>query len=262
MIARLLGGFVAQKSQAKNRLFLGLQTRCSRLIPETMGFQQHVAAIRHSLSEIESNLVSIVDRSELANSVPQVIAVSKQQPEEKIRAALEIGHRHFGENKVQEAQKHWAELKSQYADTVLHLIGPLQSNKAADAVALFDVIHTIDRPKIADAVARACERQQKTVPCFIQINTGEEDQKSGVAPKDAAALIAHCHRHTNLPIIGLMCIPPAQANPAPHFALLQKLAKEHGLTELSMGMSADYETAARFGSTYVRIGTGIFGSRN
>jgi len=202
------------------------------------------------------------DRSELALAPPQVIAVSKQQPEEKIRAALEIGHRHFGENKVQEAQKHWAALKSQYAGVTLHLIGPLQSNKAEDAVALFDVIHTVDRPKIADAIAAACIKQHKIIPCFIQINTGEEEQKAGVSPDGAAALIDYCRHVAKLPIIGLMCIPPADANPAPHFALLHKLATKHGLKELSMGMSADYETAARFGSTYVRIGTGIFGSRS
>lgn len=225
-----------------------------------MGFQQHIGHIRQSLADISSKTETVINRSKLSQRPPQLIAVSKQQPDDKIRAALIVGHRHFGENKVQEAYAHWVEFKKEYNDITLHLIGPLQSNKTAEAVALFDVIHTIDRTKIADAIKSECAKQHKTIPCFIQVNTGEEEQKAGVSPKDAPELIDHC-RQIGLPIIGLMCIPPADMNPAPHFALLHEMAKTHELIELSMGMSADYEIATRFGSTYIRVGTGIFGER-
>lgn len=189
-----------------------------------------------------------------------LIGASKSQPVTMLEAAIALGLMDFGENKVQEAQGKWPALKAKYPQVRLHLIGPLQSNKAADAVLLFDVIHTIDRTKIADALASACEKLSKRPAMLLQVNTGEEPQKAGVAPREVASLLAHC-RGLGLPIIGLMCVPPEGENPAPHFALLKKMAYELGLPELSMGMSGDYETALRLGATMIRVGTALFGSR-
>lgn len=210
---------------------------------------------------LEQQLASAVHKSLLAQTPPQIIAVSKKQPAERIDAALQAGHRHFGENRVQEAYEHWGERKKTGTKLILHLIGPLQSNKAKEAVALFDIIHTVDREKIARAIRAECEAQGKNTPCFIQVNTGEESQKSGVTPAELPALLDVC-KEIGLHIVGLMCIPPAGINPAPHFALLKQLADTYGLKELSMGMSGDYETAARLGATYVRIGTAFFGARD
>ena len=196
----------------------------------------------------------------LGSAAPILIGASKTQPVEMLEAAISLGLMDFGENKVQEAQAKWPSLKEKHPRVRLHLIGPLQSNKAADAVALFDVIQTLDRPRIADALAAACEKLGKRPVFLIQVNTGEEPQKAGVAPRDAAALLAHC-RALGLPISGLMCVPPDGENPAPHFALMKKMADELGLRELSMGMSGDFETAIRLGATMVRIGTALFGSR-
>ena len=190
-----------------------------------------------------------------------LIGASKSQPAALLEAAIGLGLMDFGENKVQEAESKWPSLKEKYPRVRLHLIGPLQSNKAADAVALFDVIHTVDRVKIADALAAACEKLGKHPRLLIQVNTGEEPQKAGVAPREAASLLAHC-RAIGLPITGLMCVPPEGVNPAPHFALLQKMADELGLPELSMGMSGDFETAIRLGATMVRVGTALFGARS
>ena len=187
-------------------------------------------------------------------------AVSKTQPAEAIEAALAAGQAVFGENRVQEAQGRWSDRRHALPDLELRLIGPLQSNKAADAVALFDVIETLDRPKLVDALAAAGARAGKTVRVLIQVNTGAEPQKAGVLPGDAAALIAHA-REAGLTVEGLMCIPPADEAPGPHFALLRKLARRHGLGVLSMGMSGDYETAIRFGATHVRVGSALFGER-
>ena len=189
-----------------------------------------------------------------------MIGASKTQPVELLEAAISLGLTDFGENKVQEAQAKWPSLKARYPKVRLHLIGPLQSNKAADAVELFDIIQTVDRPKIADALAAACQKTGKRPEMLIQVNTGEEPQKAGAAPREVTALLAHC-RALGLPIIGLMCVPPDGVNPAPHFALLKKMADELGLCELSMGMSGDFETAIRLGATMVRIGTALFGSR-
>ncbi len=175
---------------------------------------------------------------------------------------LELGHRVFGENRVQEAQAKWPPLKSQFPDVALHLIGPLQSNKAADAVALFDAIHTIDRIKIAQVLAAEMDRQQRRLDLFVQVNTGEETQKAGVLPRDAGALIAHCRDVLGLTVAGLMCIPPLDDEPAVHFAFLAKLAREHGVSQLSMGMSADFKTAINLGATHVRIGSALFGDRS
>ena len=191
---------------------------------------------------------------------PILIGASKTQPAELLEAAIRFGLNDFGENKVQEAQAKWPALKARNPQVRLHLIGPLQSNKAADAVALFDVIQTVDRPKIAEALAAACVAHGKRPDMLIQVNTGEEPHKAGVPPREAAALLAQC-RALGLPVIGLMCVPPAGTSPAPHFALLKKMADGFGLCELSMGMSGDYETALRLGATMVRIGTALFGHR-
>ena len=191
---------------------------------------------------------------------PILIGASKSQPVAMLEEAITLGLHDFGENKVQEAQSKWPELLARHPDVRLHLIGPLQSNKAADAVALFDVIHTIDRLKIADALAAACKKLGKHPEFLLQVNTGEEPQKAGVPPREVADLLAHC-RGLGLHVVGLMCVPPEGENPAPHFALLKKMANELGLRELSMGMSGDYETALRLGATMIRVGTALFGAR-
>ena len=190
-----------------------------------------------------------------------LIVVSKTFGAEDIRPVLDAGHRDFGENKVQEAQGKWPALKEDYPDVRLHLIGPLQSNKAKDAVALFDAIHSIDRPKIARAVADEMAKQGRKLQLFVQVNTGEELQKAGVMPREAAAFVAMCREDLKLDIAGLMCIPPVEEEPAVHFAFLEKLARETGVAGLSMGMSGDYETAIEFGATHVRVGSAIFGAR-
>ncbi|AGH96877.1 YggS family pyridoxal phosphate-dependent enzyme [Micavibrio aeruginosavorus] len=190
----------------------------------------------------------------------QLVAVSKTQPEEKIDAALRAGLCVFGENRVQEAQKRWTARRADYPDLSLHLIGPLQTNKVADAVALFDVIETVDRPKLAHALAAEMRAQNRALPCFIQVNTGDEAQKAGCSVADLPGLLQLC-RDLGLNITGLMCIPPVQDDPAPHFRLLRDLAERHDLPCLSMGMSADFETAIAHGATHVRVGSALFGAR-
>lgn len=190
-----------------------------------------------------------------------LIAVSKTFEADDIRPVLVAGQRVFGENRVQEAMGKWPALRQDFAGIELHLIGPLQSNKAKEAVATFDVIHTIDREKIARALKDEMTAQGRDLPCFIQVNTGEEPQKAGIAPKEADAFIRLCREDIGLTVIGLMCIPPVEEAPGPHFALLQKIAQRNGLSQLSMGMSADYETAVSFGATHVRVGSAIFGGR-
>jgi pyridoxal phosphate enzyme (YggS family) len=190
-----------------------------------------------------------------------LVAVSKGHGADAIVPVLEEGHRLFGENRVQEAAAKWPELKARYPGIELHLIGPLQTNKAREAVETFDAIHSLDRPRLAHALKAEMERQRRSPPLFIQVNTGEEPQKAGVAPQDAPGFIALCRAELRLPVRGLMCIPPADENPAPHFALLRKLAREHALDWLSMGMSGDFETAIKFGATHVRVGSAIFGER-
>ena len=202
-------------------------------------------------------------RSAARNPVSvNLIAVSKTFDAADIRPILEAGHRHFGENRVQEAQGKWPAMRADYPDVTLHLIGPLQSNKAADAVALFDVIHTIDRPKIAAALAAEMRKQNRRIPVFVQVNTGKEPQKAGVMPEDAGAFVIHCRDIDQLDVVGLMCIPPVDEEPSIHFAFLAKLAAELGLQRISMGMSGDYEPAIEFGATEVRVGSAIFGSRS
>jgi hypothetical protein len=190
----------------------------------------------------------------------QLIAVSKNQSPEKIDAALQAGHRHFGENRVQEAHTHWAHLKPNYADVCLHLIGPLQSNKAAQAVSLFDYIHTIDRPKIAQCLAAEMHKQQRFLPCLVQVNVGAEPQKSGVLPANTLAFVAQC-RVLGLNIEGLMCVPPVGQNPVPYFKQLAELATAANAPLLSMGMSDDYVPAVQQGAHFVRVGSALFGQR-
>ena len=190
-----------------------------------------------------------------------LIAVSKGHDARRIEPALAAGHPVFGENRVQEAREKWQDLKARWPDAALHLIGALQTNKVRDAVAIADAIHAIDRPRLAAALAREMERQGRRPDCFIQVNTGAEPQKAGVLPDGLEALVAECRDDLMLPVRGLMCIPPAAEDPAPHFALLRALAARHGLDRLSMGMSGDYRTAIAAGATHVRVGTAIFGNR-
>lgn len=187
-------------------------------------------------------------------------AVTKTQPDAAIRAALDAGQRVFGENRVQEAQAHWATLRAEVSDLELRLIGPLQTNKVADAVALFDVIETVDRPKLAEALAVEAGKQGRALRVLVQVNTGEEPQKAGVLPSDADALIERA-RALGLKVEGLMCIPPVDEAPGVHFALLRKIARRNGLPVLSMGMSDDFDVAIRFGATHVRLGSALFGER-
>lgn len=189
-----------------------------------------------------------------------LVAISKTQPDERISAALAAGQRLFGENRVQEARAHWAARREMMQDLELHLVGPLQTNKVRDAVALFDVIQTLDRPKLAAHLAREFDRVGRQLRCFIQVNTGEEPQKAGVLPADIDNFVAEC-RTLGLPLVGLMCIPPAGEPAPPHFMFLREIAARNGLTGLSMGMSADFEAATELGATHVRVGTGVFGPR-
>ena len=223
-------------------------------------------------SVIAENLVAIHDKIAATEGAYKtqtwldrpvtLVAVSKRQPDDRVDAALGAGQRVFGENRVQEAQGRWVPRRDRHADLTLHLIGPLQTNKAADAVALFDVIEVVDRPKLAKALGNEMIRQNRHLECYIQVNTGNELQKSGIAPEDADDFIAFCREEAGLKITGLMCIPPIDEEVAMHFALLQTIAKRNHLCILSMGMSDDFEEAIAFGSTSVRIGTAVFGARD
>lgn len=191
-----------------------------------------------------------------------LVAVTKTQSHENILAALSCGQRLFGENKVQEAQSHWQDLKMHYPDITLHLIGPLQTNKAGEAVALFDVIETLDRDKLATELSKEMKKQGRGLECYIQVNTGQEPQKAGIAPQDVGKFLTYATQDCGLTITGLMCIPPLEDPPALHFALLKKLAQANHLKNLSMGMSADFKKAIALGATHVRIGTALFGKRS
>jgi pyridoxal phosphate enzyme (YggS family) len=191
----------------------------------------------------------------------ELVAVSKTHGADRIEQAVAAGQRLFGENRVQEAQAKFPELKARHPDLRLHLIGPLQTNKARDAVRLFDVIQSLDRPRLAEALAAAMEKEGRRPDCFIQVNTGEEPQKAGISPGEADRFIGEARGRWGLPVVGLMCIPPAEEEPALHFALLREIARRNGIDRLSMGMSGDFETAIRFGATELRIGTAIFGER-
>ncbi len=214
-----------------------------------------------ALSSVRARIATAERSAKRVAGSTQLIAVSKTYFAAGIEPVLDAGHRVFGENRVQEAMQKWPDLKARYAGIELHLIGPLQSNKAKEAVALFDCIHTIDRPKIAQAIAAECAKQGRQLKLFVQVNTGEEPQKAGIAPKETAAFVAMCRDQLKLEIAGLMCIPPVEEEAAVHFAFLAKQAKELGLPGLSMGMSADFETAIVFGATHVRVGSAIFGAR-
>jgi len=207
----------------------------------------------------------IAEAAKAAGRLPAevtLVAVSKTHEADRVRELLEAGHRIFGENRVQEAQEKYPALKAEYPDLALHLIGPLQTNKARDAVALFDVIQSVDRERLAAALAKEMARAGRWPDCFIQVNTGEEAQKAGVLPAELDGFVAACRDVHRLPVVGLMCIPPVDEEAALHFALLAKMAKRNGLTRLSMGMSADYETAVRLGATHVRVGSALFGARH
>jgi len=206
----------------------------------------------------------IADAAKAAGRDPAsvtLVAVSKTHGADRVRELLAAGQRVFGENRVQEAEEKFPALKAEFADLELHLIGPLQTNKARDAVALFDVIQSVDRERLASTLAKEMERAGRRPECYVQVNTGEEAQKAGVLPKDVDAFVASCRDVHKLPIVGLMCIPPVDEEAALHFALLAKMAARNGLTKVSMGMSADYETAVRLGATHVRVGTALFGQR-
>lgn len=213
------------------------------------------------LNEVKRNLARAEQEAERPEGSVTLVAVSKTFDADSICPVLEAGHRVFGENRVQESQGKWPGLKQAFDQVELHLIGPLQSNKAEDAVALFDVIETVDREKIARALAAEMQRQNRFLPVYIQVNTGLELQKAGIAPDDTVSFAGFCKQELGLNVIGLMCIPPADENPGPHFALLARLAAKAGLTRLSMGMSGDYDVAIGFGATSVRVGSAIFGSR-
>lgn len=219
-----------------------------------------LAHAQERLSSVRANIDRAARVARRAPADIALIAVSKTKTADEIRPLIAAGQRLFGENRVQEAQDKWPALRTEYPDLQLHLVGQLQSNKAADAVALFDVIHSLDRPSLLAALAKAMEAQGRKVPCFIQVNIGAEEQKGGCAIAETHALIASA-REAGITLAGLMCVPPSEVDPSPYFALLAKLARDHGLSGLSMGMSGDYEKAVMLGATYVRVGTALFGAR-
>lgn len=222
--------------------------------------EAHMSDAVARLAEVQAKIAKAREDAGRSDAVT-LVAVSKTFEADAIRPVLDAGQRVFGENHVQEAQGKWPVLREAFPDLELHLIGPLQSNKAKEAVALFDVIETVDREKIAAELAKEMEKQGRRPRLYVQVNTGLEDQKAGIAPSETAAFVTRCREVHGLAIEGLMAIPPADENPGPHFALLEKLARETGVEKLSMGMSGDYETAIQFGATAVRVGSAIFGSR-
>ena len=218
-------------------------------------------SVEERLQDVRGKIAKAAQEAGREPDSISLVAVSKTFDAEHIRPTIAEGQRVFGENRVQEAQGKWPDLKAETPDLKLHLIGPLQSNKAADAVALFDVIETVDREKIARALAEETKRQGRSIRFYIQVNTGLEPQKAGISPDDVGSFVALCRGELAMQVDGLMCIPPVDENPGPHFALLAKLAEENGLSKLSMGMSGDFETAIGFGATSVRVGSAIFGTR-
>ncbi|MGE0232785.1 MAG: YggS family pyridoxal phosphate-dependent enzyme [Flavobacteriaceae bacterium] len=223
--------------------------------------QNHEGAAHKGLADVRRRIERAADDAGRDPSDIHLVAVTKTFGPEAIEPVIMAGQRAFGENRVQEAEAKWPALKQRHSGLELHLIGPLQSNKAANAVALFDVIHTIDRDKIAGVLAAEMKKQGRSPALFVQVNTGLEPQKAGVAPQDLAAFLARCRDEHGLSVTGLMCIPPVDQPPSPHFALLAKLARENGLSNLSMGMSGDFEEAIQLGATHVRVGSAIFGTR-
>ena len=222
--------------------------------PETVDVTARLEEVRRRIADAER-------AAERASGSVTLVAISKTHPPQRAAAAIAAGHLVFGENRVQEALAKWPELKEATPGLRLHLVGPLQTNKAADVVRLFDVVETVDRPKLAGTLAREMEKCGRRLDCFVQVNTGEEPQKAGVLPEEADGFVDACRREYQLPVVGLMCIPPIDQEPALHFALLAEIARRNGLDRLSMGMTADFETAIRLGATHVRIGTAIFGPR-
>ena len=218
-------------------------------------------AIAANLAAVRSRIAEAARAAGRPADAVTLVAVSKTHPIDAVRAALKAGQRIFGENRVQEALAKFPALRREFPDLALHLIGPLQTNKAKDAVAHCDVIETVDRPHLAEVLAREMARSGRQLAFFIEVNTGEDPQKAGVLPAAADAFIADCRDRLGLRVEGLMCIPPEHEEPALHFALLREIARRNGLDKLSMGMSADFETAIRFGATHVRVGTAIFGAR-
>jgi pyridoxal phosphate enzyme (YggS family) len=213
------------------------------------------------LAEVRQHIAAAARAAGRDPASVTLVAVSKTHGADRVRELLDVGQRVFGENRVQEAEEKFPALKAAYPDLALHLIGPLQTNKAREAVALFDVIESVDRERLAATLAKEMTRSGRRPDCYIQVNTGEEPQKAGVLPAALDAFVAACRDTHKLPIAGLMCIPPVDEEPALHFALLAKMAARNGLTKISMGMSADYETAIRLGATHVRVGTALFGHR-
>ncbi|MEM5515671.1 YggS family pyridoxal phosphate-dependent enzyme [Henriciella sp. AS95] len=242
---------ITRKPDGISELACGARGMLHRVMTST-GLTAQIAENRQKISAAIS---------ENAEHDVELIAVSKRQPDDRLQAALDCGHRVFGENRVQEAQEHWAHRRD-IDGLRLHLIGPLQSNKSEDAVALFDVIQTVDRPKIVRTLSEAANKLGRFPDLFIQVNTGEEEQKAGVSPADTASLVELVRDTYPGKLLGLMCIPPVDEPAGPHFALLSKIAQENGLKALSMGMSADYELACRYGATHVRVGSAFFGERD
>ena len=220
--------------------------------------------VANQLATVQSQIKAATDQRppSCVNEPVTLVAVSKRQPDDKIDAALAAGQRVFGENRVQEASLRWTDRRILYSDLTLHLIGPLQTNKAAEAVALFDVIEVVDREKLARALAKEMRHQNRYLPCYIQVNTGEEPQKSGILPDQLDDFTHFCKDELALPVIGLMCIPPVYEEAVMHFALLNTMAQRLNLAKLSMGMSGDYVEAVKFGATSVRVGSAIFGVRD
>jgi pyridoxal phosphate enzyme (YggS family) len=216
----------------------------------------------HPLTEVRNEVERACREASRDPASVTLIAVSKMLGAEAIEPVIAAGQRHFGENRVQEAKTKWPPLQARHPDLTLHMIGPLQSNKAKEAVALFDAIHSVDRDSLCEALSKEIAKQNRSPLLFVELNTGAEPQKAGILPQDADAFIAKCRDVYGLKIAGLMCIPPADEAPAPHFALTAKIAARNGLKLLSMGMSADYATAIAFGATHVRVGSAIFGARH
>jgi len=222
---------------------------------------QTLPDIGANLRQVQAEVAAAARAAGRAPAEVRIVAVTKTHGPERVRPALIAGHRLFGENRVQEAEDKWPALRAEFPNLRLHLIGPLQSNKVRAAVQLFDVIETVDSAKLAERIQRIAREEKRQLDCFVQVNTGDESQKAGVAPEAADALIRDCRERIGLPVKGLMCIPPLDEEPSPHFALLREIGRRNGIDELSMGMSADYKVAVAFGATLVRVGTAIFGPR-
>lgn len=212
------------------------------------------------LNAIQDKIVKAAKLAQREAEDVRLMAISKTRSADEIRPLLDIGHRLYGENRVQEAATKWPALREEFSDVAVHLVGQLQSNKAEEAVQLFDAIHSLDRPSLVKALAKAMDKLNRRIPCFVQVNIGEESQKGGCAIDDVSGLLESA-RSAGIEVVGLMCVPPTGIHPAPYFALLAKLAKDNGLPELSMGMSGDFESAIKLGATYVRVGTALFGPR-